>query len=209
MIGTADTFSDQLFRQRPIVGILRNIDPGAYPELLSRYHGAGFTTIEITMNTTDASKIIREARDHWTSRLNIGAGTVCNVDELKSAIDAGAQFIVTPVLNIEVIDACVKAGMPVFPGTFSPTEIYKAWQAGATLVKVFPASAHGSQFIKEMQGPFPQIGLMAVGGVGAENFRSFFDAGAAAVGMGSKLFPPKIIESRNWDMLSAHFNQFN
>ena len=201
-------FSWELFYQAPIVGILRHFSPMVVSRILALYSAAGLTTIEITMNTKGAAGIIREAVDEFGEKLNIGAGTVCTEEDLEEALRAGAGFIVTPVINETVIKIAVERSIPVFPGAFTPTEIYKAWSLGGSFVKVFPATFLGADYIKEVKAPLNHIRLIPTGGVSLENMTKFFDKGADAVGMGSQLFPKQWIDNENWDELSNHFKKF-
>jgi len=120
--------------------------------------------------------------------LMIGAGTVLTMDDLHSALRAGATFIVSPVLVRDVVDYCVKNSIPVFAGALTPQEIYNAWDVGATMVKVFPAKFFGPAYFKEIKGPLQNIQLLACGGVNTENIKSFFSAGASAVAFGASIF---------------------
>ena len=142
-------FSWPQFAKVPVIGIVRGLTFDEIMKILPVYISAGLTTIEITMNTASAKEIIRYAVDNYAGKLNIGAGTVCNEKDLKEAIQAGAQFIVTPILNSKVIKECVKTGIPIFPGAFTPTEIYQAWEQGASMVKVYPATSLGPDYIKD------------------------------------------------------------
>lgn len=202
------TFSWTLFEKAPVVGIVRNVSMESLKHILPVYRTSGLTTIEITMNTPEASEMIRYAREHEQEGLNIGAGTVCTKEDLERALEAGAQFIVTPVLNKAVIKACVKKGVPVFPGAYTPTEIYKAWSLGAPVIKVFPATALGPSFIKDLKGPLEQIKLLPTGGVSLENMRSFLTAGAAGLGIGGQLLDKQLIDAQDWDGLLVHFRKF-
>ena len=176
--------------------------------ILPIYREAGLTTIEITMNTPDAEKMIRYAVENEQQGLNIGAGTVCTKDDLKKALEAGAQFIVTPILDKKVVKACVKNETPIFPGAFTPSEIYKAWSLGASMVKVFPATQMGPSYIKELKAPLNQLKLLPTGGVSLDNMAEFFNAGADGVGMGGQLLDKKLIQEKEWDKLKTHFSQF-
>ncbi|CCH57189.1 2-dehydro-3-deoxyphosphogluconate aldolase/4-hydroxy-2-oxoglutarate aldolase [Fibrisoma limi BUZ 3] len=201
-------YSNELFAQAPIVGIVRNLPPDVITQLLPVYQEAGLTTIEITMNTPGAVDCIREARQHYPTGLNIGAGTVCTLDDLEQALDAGAQFIVTPILDELVIRTCVERGVPIFPGAFTPTEIYRAWALGASMVKVFPTTSLGPAYIKDLKGPLPHVKLLPTGGVSLNTLQQFFDAGATGVGVGSHLFDASLINNRNWSGLKLHFQEF-
>ncbi len=201
-------FSWKLFQQAPIVGIARNISLDAMKHILPLYRAAGLTNVEITMNTPGAVEILRYALENEAEGLNIGVGTVCTKKELMRALDAGAQFVVTPILNKKVINICVEKGVPIMPGAYTPTEIYKAWSLGANVVKVFPATALGPSFIKDLKGPMSQIKLLPTGGVSLDNMQEFLKAGAAGLGIGGQLFDQKLIDAENWDGLQVHFGKF-
>jgi 2-dehydro-3-deoxyphosphogluconate aldolase/(4S)-4-hydroxy-2-oxoglutarate aldolase len=198
-------FSRELFDRIPIVGILRNVPPLTVPILARYYADAGLTNLEVTMNSDEASTTITRLVQDFEGKLNIGAGTVCTLDDLDKALSAGAQFIVTPILQEEVIKACVQQQIPVFPGAYSPTEIYKAWHLGATMVKVFPATKLGASYIKEVLAPMNYLKLLPTGGINLDNLTEFMKAGAAGLGLGSQLFPPKLIEEGRWERLSELF----
>jgi 2-dehydro-3-deoxyphosphogluconate aldolase/(4S)-4-hydroxy-2-oxoglutarate aldolase len=125
----------------------------------------GFTTLEVTMNSPGAADMIRKLSTDYEDRLNIGAGTVCTIADLNEALAAGASFIVTPVLVEEVIIAAVERNVPIFPGAYTPSEIYRAWSLGASMIKVFPATKLGPEYIKDVLAPLPQIRLLPTGGV--------------------------------------------
>jgi 2-dehydro-3-deoxyphosphogluconate aldolase/(4S)-4-hydroxy-2-oxoglutarate aldolase len=201
-------FSWELFKKAPIVGIVRNLSMEEVKEILPLYRTAGLTTIEITMNTPGAAEIIRYARSNEYEGLNIGAGTVCTKGDLEEALEAGAQFIVTPILDKKVIKACVKQKVPVFPGAYTPSEIYKAWSLGADVVKVFPATVLGPEYIKDILGPLDQLKLMPTGGVSLENMNEFLKAGSVGLGIGGQLFDKSLIQEKNWDGLLEHFRRF-
>ncbi len=192
------------FYKAPIIGIVRGIDHETVKEIAKSYIEAGLTTLEITMNTPNAPAIIAMLRREFSS-LNIGAGTVCNTEQLGAALGAGAQFIVTPILSEVVISQAVSQGIPIFPGAYSPTEIHKAWSLGASAVKIFPATQLGPQFIKDVKAPLNEIKLLPTGGVSMENIKSFFQAGAIGVGMGSSLLDKELILKRDFDGLKNHF----
>jgi 2-dehydro-3-deoxyphosphogluconate aldolase / (4S)-4-hydroxy-2-oxoglutarate aldolase len=202
------TFSWELFNKAPLVGVIRNVSPEDVKRILPIYREAGLTTVEITMNTPGATDMIRYALENEHYGLNIGAGTVCTKDDLDAALDAGAQFIVTPVLSKKVIKSCVKKGVPVFPGAYTPTEIFQAWSWGASMVKIYPATALGPGYIKDVKAPMNQLKLLPTGGVSLENMDAFLKAGANGLGIGGQLFDKKLIQDKDWDGLKAHFLQF-
>jgi len=202
------TFSWELFQKVPIVGIVRNLSLEDLIQILPIFREAGLTTIEITMNTPGAEEMIAYALEKESDGLNIGAGTVCTKEDLSLALDAGAQFIVTPIINKKVIKSCVKKGVPVFPGAFTPTEIYNAWALGADMVKIYPATSLGPEYIKDLKAPMNQLKLLPTGGVSLDNMSDFIKAGANGLGIGGQLFDKKLIQEKNWEGLKVHFQQF-
>lgn len=201
-------FSWSQFEKIPLIGIIRGLEFSEVKKILPVYIASGLTTIEITMNTPSAKKIIRFAADKYAGQLNVGAGTVCSKKDLKEALAAGAQFIVTPILIEEVIQYCADKKIPVFPGAFTPTEIYRAWKLGASMVKVYPATSLGPGYIKDVKVPLNQIKLLPTGGINKENLSLFMKAGADGLGIGSQLFHKQYIQSENWDALEKHFKEF-
>ncbi len=201
----AMAFSWELYQSIPIIGILRGISEKLVDKIIPMYQEAGFTNIEITMNTPGAAHMIQKVAAAYGGRLNVGAGTVCTEKDLDIALGAGASYIVTPIINEAVIQRCVQQQIPVFPGAYTPTEIYKAWSLGADMVKVFPANRLGPEYIKEVKSPLNEIKLVPTGGVSMDNFIDFFKAGADGVGMGGQLFSKPLIEDESWDDLFTHF----
>ncbi|MDQ6479191.1 bifunctional 4-hydroxy-2-oxoglutarate aldolase/2-dehydro-3-deoxy-phosphogluconate aldolase [Dyadobacter sp. LHD-138] len=201
-------FSQELFKKAPIVGIIRNVSLEDVKQILPVYRAAGLTTIEITMNTSGAGEIIRYAIEQESEGLNIGAGTVCTKEDLENALEAGAQFIVTPIINKKIIKSCVKKGVPIFPGGYTPTELYNAWTWGATMVKIYPATSLGPEYIKDLKAPLNHLKVLPTGGVSLENMDQFLKAGADGLGIGSQLFDKKMIQNKDWTGLKAYFEKF-
>ncbi len=189
------------FRRLPIVGILRGGSDVAIEPIVESVVGAGLKAMEITMNTPGAPDLIRRAIETADGELTIGAGTVLDTGDLESALGAGAQFIVMPTLERNVVDACTQRSIPVFPGALTPQEIFDAWRAGATMVKVFPAKFFGPGYFKELKGPLGDIELLACGGVSAENLGDFFACGASAVAFGGSVFQPKWLSEGRFDRI--------
>lgn len=202
------SFSWELFEKAPIVGIIRGLSVEEIRQILPLYRQAGLTTIEITLNTPDAEEMIQYALEHEPDGLNIGAGTVCTEADLEKALTAGAQFIVTPILNKNVVKTCVKRGVAIFPGAFSPTEIYNAWSLGASMVKVYPATSLGPDYIKDLKAPLNQLKVLPTGGISLSNMAAYVNAGADGLGIGSQLFDKVLIGQKNWSGLRRHFEQF-
>lgn len=196
-------FSWNLYHEAPVVGILRGQSIDTIRQIAQVCLEAGFYTLEVTMNTEGATKIIAALRNEFP-KINVGAGTVCTLADLHNAIEAGSQFIVTPILDVEVVKSSVLRSVPIFPGAFSPTEVYKAWSLGASAVKIFPATQLGVQYIKDISAPLNEIKLLPTGGISLDNIKSFFEAGAMGVGMGSSLFNKKLIQEENFEGLKNH-----
>ena len=201
-------FLMEKFEELPIVGIIRNMKANDFERILPIYIQAGFTTIEVTMNTVGAEAMIKKAKSDFGNSIHIGAGTVCTMNDLQKALELGADFIVTPIVDKDVIEKCVATKIPVFPGAFSPTEIYTAWSLGASMVKVFPISQLGPAYIQSIKGPFPQIKLMPTGGVELEDIKSYKEAGASAFGIGSPMFPNSLIKTLNEMDILNYFKSF-
>lgn len=192
----------------PLVGILRGFSTPHVHEIVRACLRGGLRNLEITMgssNTPDQIRIAREVAGHGMA---IGAGTVLNVDLLQKAIAAGATFIVTPIVNVDVIRECVRREIPVFPGAYSPTEIYKAWELGATMVKVFPAETLGHGYIKAIKAPLPHVKLMPTGGVDLKTISVYKKAGADGFGVGSPLFDRGRVEAGDWTWIEAQCRAF-
>ncbi len=188
------SFSWEKFYKLPIVGIARNLRKHELDFILPIYIDAGFTNLEITMNTPDAATLIEDLVLRYGGVLNIGAGTVCSLADFECAIAAGASYIVTPMTDIKIIHACKELDIPIFCGALTPTEILTAWNAGADMVKIFPSASFGPAYIKEIKGPYKDIKLLPTGGIGLENCHSYMVAGASGLGMGSQLFDHKCID---------------
>jgi 2-dehydro-3-deoxyphosphogluconate aldolase/(4S)-4-hydroxy-2-oxoglutarate aldolase len=201
-----EKFSSELFNKMPVVGIMRHFPEKYIDPVVQCYQKAGFTTLEITMNSLGSAITIRRLTEQWGKRLNIGAGTVCSINDLDDALQAGAQFIVTPVINEKVIEKCIALDVPVFVGAFTPSEIYRAWTLGAHMVKLFPAGTLGPSYIKDILAPLDRIPIMPTGGVTVDNCSDFFKAGAKGVGIGNNLFPMHLIENNKWEELEIFFS---
>lgn len=200
-------FSEKLFQAIPIIGILRGYSKETTLNIVDAYYQAGFTTIEITMNTPNVTTIIQTLVTKYGDQLNVGAGTVCNDSELEAVLKAGAGFIVSPIVDVALIKKCKTLGIPVFPGAFTPTEIYQAWHAGARMVKLFPSNTLGPKYLKDVLAPLDQIEIMPTGGVSLDNLAAYKAAGAKAFGMGGLLFHKALIEAGDWSGLTKHLKQ--
>lgn len=196
------------FKEKPVLGILRGIESEAIEPLAYTVISAGLETIEITMNTKGAPGLISKMKQCANGRLAVGAGTVLSMESLNAALDAGAAFIVMPVLIEDIVKYCVKNKIPVFPGALTPQEIYNAWNAGATMVKVFPSNFFGHEYFKEIKGPFDEIELLACGGVTPENMKDYFTNGASAVAFGGSVFKKEWLAKKDFASIGASVKRY-
>jgi len=186
------------FRALPLLGILRGITAEMVAPIASIATATGLAAIEVTMNTHDACSLIKQFAEAPGNLFSVGAGTVLSMKQLEEALSAGASFIVCPNTNTEIIRFCADNAIPVFPGALTPTEIFEAWDAGATMVKLFPSSSFGPRYIKDVKGPFDSIELLACGGVSPENIGEYFRNGASAIAFGSSIFDIQELASHNY-----------
>ena len=184
-----------------IVAVVRAPDPGGLVEVIRALAAGGVTVVEVTLTVPDALDVVRQARKELGDSVLLGAGTVLDPETCRAAILAGAEFIVSPTLNLDVIRVCRRYDRLVMPGAFTPTEILTAWEAGADIVKVFPADVVGPAFFKAMRGPLPQVRLMPTGGVDLTTAAEFLKAGACCLGVGGQLVDPKLVAAREFDRL--------
>lgn len=191
------------FKKLPVMGIMRGVELSAIEPLVETVISSGLETIEITLNSPNAPELIKTAVRAAKNRLMIGAGTVLDMQGLKSALISGATFIVMPVLVADVLEYCVKNKIPAFPGALSPQEIYAAWLGKATMVKVFPANVFGPEYFKEIKGPFNNIELLACGGVTPQNLKAYFSNGASAVSFGASVFKKEWLDKKDFDSIST------
>ena len=193
----------------PVIGILRGVEGNFFGEVMQVSFAAGLVAIEVTMNTPGAEEIVKKCRPAVPDGRLLGMGTIRNLAEARRAVAAGAMFLVTPNLDIEVIEYAKAAAIPLVVGALTPTEVYTAWSAGADLVKVFPCGAMGGpQYIKDLRGPFDHIRLAAVGGVSLDCLAEYFAAGASAVGVSTSLFGGKALREKNLDLLGQNVKIF-
>jgi len=187
-----------------IVAVIRLKDPAKLRAVVDAIAAGGVRALEVTMTVPGAVGLIRELAPTLPDGFLLGAGTVTDVATARAVIDAGASFVVSPVFKPDVVAACHERDVAAMPGCFSPTEILAAYESGADIVKVFPATALGPQFIKDVRGPLPQVKLMPTGGVTLENAGDWIRAGAVAVGLGSALVDARAIEGDRWDVITAN-----
>ena len=179
-----------------VIPVIRTDSKEKAAEIAEAILEGGINCLEITMTVPNAIQLLGELSRKYQESVIVGAGTVLDEGVAKDCIAAGAKFIVTPYLNLEVIDVCNQAGILSCVGALTPTEIFTAWRAGADVIKVFPIAAlGGASYLKALKAPFPDIKLLPTGGISIDNFREFLEAGAIAVGVGGEI--------SNWDLLKS------
>ena len=191
-----------------VVAVVRLHDAAAGREVALALADGGVTAIEITMTVPNAVSLIEQLTSTLPAHVLVGAGTVLDRATARDVIRAGARFVVSPVFRSELIEEAHKSDVPAMPGCFSPTEIVTAWQAGADVVKVFPATALGPGYVKDLRGPLPQIKLMPTGGVTRENAADWIKAGAVAIGVGTALVDPAAVAAKRFGDIAATARHF-
>jgi len=181
-----------------IVAVIRLNDAESIVDVCQAVYAAGVTALEITMTTPGALEAIKELSNTMDAGAVIGVGTVLDVATVEQSVAAGAEFVVSPIFKKEIVQATKAANKISIPGAYSPTEVFDASQAGADVVKIFPASVGGVGFFKGIKAVFPEVKVMPTGGVNLETIPLFIKAGAWSVGTGSNLTPQKVIADKNW-----------
>jgi 2-dehydro-3-deoxyphosphogluconate aldolase/(4S)-4-hydroxy-2-oxoglutarate aldolase len=186
------------------VAVIRLADASKLVKVAEAIYKGGVSAIEITMTVPDAINVIKSACKEIGSYMNVGVGSVLDPETAKKAIDAGANYVVSPIFKKEIIETAHANGVPAMPGAFTPTEIQTAFEAGADIVKVFPADVVGMAFFKGILAPMPHLKLMPTGGVSLTNAGDWLKAGACTVGVGSALLNKKAIETGNYEVLTEN-----
>ena len=190
-----------------VIAVIRMAEADKLRKVVEAVSRGGVRAIEITMTTPGALEAIRALAAEKPAGSLIGAGTVLDAVTAAEVIRAGAEFVVSPVLDADMVRTCREADRFVAPGAFSPTEILSAWRLGADVVKVFPATSLGPKFFKDVRGPLPQIRIMPTGGVSMANAADFLEAGACCVGIGTALLDKEIIRHGDWEALTSRSRQ--
>jgi 2-dehydro-3-deoxyphosphogluconate aldolase/(4S)-4-hydroxy-2-oxoglutarate aldolase len=194
----------QALESMGVVAVIRLKDPARLRAVVDALADGGVRALEVTMTVPGAVGLIRELAPTLPDGFLLGAGTVIDCDTAREVIDAGARFVVAPVFRPGVIRACHDRDVAAMPGCFSPTEILAAHESGADIVKVFPATMLGPQFIRDVRAPLPQVKLMPTGGVTLDNAGDWIRAGAVAVGLGSSLLDARAIEDGRFAIITAN-----
>lgn len=191
----------KLLENTRIIAIVRGVEEQHIVGLAEALLEGGIPVMEVTLNTPGALGMIARLQEQYGDRMYIGAGTVLDLDDAKRALAGGASYLVTPNMDEEVIRYAAERNAPIFPGAMTPTEVVKAWKAGATAVKIFPGASLGIGYIKELMGPLNDIPMMAVGGVTESNIDEFMRIGCYGVGIGGSLVNLKEIAEGNYEWI--------
>lgn len=191
----------ELIRKRRLIAIVRGLDRELLVGTCRAILAGGLDLMEITANTDGVMEMIAQARAEMDEAMLIGAGTVTTPELAEEAIGAGAQYIVAPDLNPEVIEHCLSREIAVIPGAMTPSEVLTAHRLGAKIIKLFPAGSLGLSYVKDLRGPIDKIDLLAVGGIGPNNVAEYIRAGCLGAGMGSSLIKKDLVAKKDWDGL--------
>ena len=191
-----------IIRETGVIAIMRAQSSDQLIAAADAIKKGGVKAIEVTMTTPGALGVIAEAKERYGSDVIFGAGSVLDPETGRAAILAGADFVVSPILNLELVALCNRYGIPTAPGCYSPTEVLTGWEAGADFIKLFPASFGGPSLIKAILVPLPQVRIIPVGGVNLDTAADFIQKGAAALGVGSSLVNQKLLDTGDMDELT-------
>lgn len=191
-----------------IIAVVRTDNAEQVMPIAEALVAGGVLAVEITLTVPNADLAIRAAREHFGERALIGAGSVLNSAQCQNVLKAGAQFVVSPVGNVRLIDLVHRANVPVMLGAFTPSEAQLVHEWGADFVKLFPADQLGPAFIKAIRAPMPHLRIVPTGGVDLKTARDFLQAGCAALGVGSSLLQPEILKNQNWAELTRLGSEF-
>ena len=200
--------SIDLIRKTGVIAIIRAKSSEQLIRAADAIREGGVRVIEVTMTTPGALSVIEQAVSRYGEDVLFGAGTILDAESARAAILAGAQFIVSPSFKASLVEICRRYSVPVIPGAYTPTEVLTAWECGADMVKVFPASFGGPALIKAIKAPLPQVELVPVGGVNLDTTADFIRAGAAAVGVGSALIDQRLLDSGDFGALTDRARRF-
>lgn len=189
-------------KESGIVAVIRAQDEQELLDTTIALNKGGVKALEITMTSPGALDVLKEVSKSLADQAILGIGSVLDPETARMAILNGAQFVVSPILNKEIITLCQRYSVACIPGAFTPTEILTAWEAGADVVKVFPATKLGPGYFKDVKGPLPQVKLTPTGGINLENVADFIKSGAEFVGVGGALVKKQLVQEKRWDELS-------
>ncbi|MEX0593216.1 MAG: bifunctional 4-hydroxy-2-oxoglutarate aldolase/2-dehydro-3-deoxy-phosphogluconate aldolase [Balneolaceae bacterium] len=199
----------QRIEEKKLVAVVRTDTPEEILPVAEALLEGGVSIIELTMTIPNVLDHIGSVRKQLGTDALLGLGSVLNAETAQRAVDAGVQFVVSPIMKREIIDTAHKGDVPVAVGAYSPTEVQLAYEYGSDIVKVFPANQLGPSYIKAIRAPMPHLKIMPTGGVSKDNVHEWLDAGTAALGVGSALVDMKAIREKRFDVLTANARQFS
>ncbi len=195
-------------KEYKLISIVRGVEKNKALEIADALYQGGVKLIEVTFNTEGAVEMIEAINKEFGDKMYVGAGTVLDSETAKQAINAGAEYILSPSLNENMVNTCNRYGKVAVPGVATPTEAVEAMQVGADLIKFFPAAASGANYLKSVRGPLDHVEIIAVGGVSIDNALDFLDAGAVGLGVGSSLVKNELIEAGNFEGIKQNASNF-
>ncbi len=193
-----------LVSQNPLLAILRNVPLEKTLDYAQAVVNGGVTFFEVALNSPHALEQISLLRGYFGDRCHIGAGTAISVPLCKAALDAGAQFLLTPGTPLDVFVFCAKGNVALLPGVLTPTDVATSLEYGFSTMKLFPGNSMPARYIQDLKGPFDSTNYMVIGGVRPDNIRSYFDAGAIGVGLASSLMPKDAVAASDWEACAAY-----
>lgn len=197
-----DTYS--LVSQHPLLAILRNVPLEKTVDYAEAAVQGGVSFFEVALNSPHAPEQITTLRTHFGDRCAVGAGTAITTELCRTALDAGAQFLLTPGTPLDVFAYCAERDVPLLPGVLTPADVATSLQFGFSTMKLFPAGSMPRRYVKDLQGPFDGTSYVAIGGVTPANIREFFDAGYISVGLASSLMPKDAVAKNDWEACAAY-----
>ncbi|HSJ52931.1 MAG TPA: bifunctional 4-hydroxy-2-oxoglutarate aldolase/2-dehydro-3-deoxy-phosphogluconate aldolase [Anaerolineae bacterium] len=198
----------RIIEETGVIAIMRAQSSGQLIAAAEAIQRGGVRAIEVTMTTPGALEVIAQAKEKLGKEVVFGAGTVLDPETGRAAILAGADFVVSPTLNLALVELCNRYGVPAVPGCYTPTEMLQAWQAGADFVKLFPASVGGPDLVQAILAPLPQVRIIPVGGVDLNTAAAFIKKGAVALGVGSSLINQKLLDAGDMEELTRRAEAF-
>ncbi len=193
---------------RGLVAIIRADRSDQLVQVATALYEGGIDIIEVTFTTPGVVQVLSDVRKELGDRILLGAGTVLDTETARAAILAGAEFLVSPIVNIDVIHMATRYDKLIMPGAYTPTEIMTAWEAGADIIKLFPADIGGPPYLRAVSRPLPQVRLLPTGGVTLETMADFFKAGAVAVGLGSQLVEKEALDRGDFARIRSLAQQY-
>ena len=194
----------QIVAKHPLLAILRNVPLEKTIDYAKAAVNGGAPFFEVALNGSDALKQITMLRNHFGDQCLVGAGTAITVERARAALDAGAQFLLTPGTPLDVLEFCAVNDIALLPGVLTPVDVAVCLEYGYKTMKLFPAGSMPAHYVKDLKGPFDDTNYMAIGGVNSDNIRSFFDNGCIGVGLASSLMPKKALAENDWDACTEY-----